>query len=245
MMEEPPPSRHAFQPTRWTLVIHSRGEGKQAEEALGELCESYWFPLYAFARRSGWSAADAEDLVQGFFIRLIEKQLFDSADREKGKLRTFLLTAFRRYAKDEAVKRNAEKRGGGVERISFDASEAESWYSGESIEGESPEELFDRQWAVTLIEKTLERLEEYSRARDKEREFALMKPYLLDETTGEDFSRIAAQLDISANAAKIQIHRLRSRFRETLRAEIRETQLDGTDEHEELRYLLAQLSRTA
>lgn len=237
--------QHAFKPTRWTLVINTRGEGKEADQALADLCESYWFPLYAFARRSNWNAADAEDLVQGFFIQLIEKKLFDSADQEKGKLRTFLLTAFRRFAKDEAVKRNAAKRGGNAEKISFDYSEAESWYSEENVEGETPEQLFDRQWALTLVEKALDSVESYCESRGKGEEFQLMKPLLLDETSGDDFSRVGAALGITPNAAKIQIHRLRSRFRETLRAEIRETQLDEGDEEGEIRYLMSQLSRSA
>lgn len=235
--------KHSFQPTRWTLVLNVKEDGADAEKALEELCESYWFPLYAFARGAKWSAADAEDLVQGFLMKLVEKRMFDGADQEKGKLRTYLLTAFRRYAKDEAVKLNASKRGGNVEKISFDYAEAESWYAEEKIEGETPEQLYDRQWALTVIEKALESMESHAEAKGKLKEFELMKPLLMEETGGEEFDRVGAALGITSNAAKIQIHRLRSRFRETVRSEIRETQLDGTEEDDELRYLMAQLSR--
>lgn len=244
-MEKTGSDKHAFQPTRWTLVLDVKGEGEDAEKALEELCESYWFPLYAFARGANWNSADAEDLVQGFFVKLVEKRMFEAADQEKGKLRTFLLTAFRRYAKDEAVKLNAAKRGGKTEKISFDYTEAESWYSEERVEGESPEQLYDRQWALTVIEKALESLEQHAESRGKSKEFQLMKPLLMEETGKEEFEKVGAVLGMTANAAKIQIHRLRSRFRETVRAEIRETQLDGTDEDDELRYLMAQLSRSA
>lgn len=234
-------AEYAFQPTRWTLIVHSRGDGAEAERAISELCSTYWFPLYAFARRSGWKAEDAEDVVQGFFAQALEKDFFEAADRDKGKLRTFLLTAFRRYAKDQMQKVTAAKRGGDVERVSFDAAEAEDWYSSEAMEGETADAMYDRQWALTVLDKTLAHLEDYARKKNKLQEFELMRPYLMDESTGEDFERIGAELGISANAAKIQIHRLRSRFRETLRAEIQETQLEGGDVDEELRYLLNQL----
>lgn len=237
-------SRHAFQPTRWTLVMQVKGDGEDAHKAMTELCESYWFPLYAFARGSKWSAADAEDLVQGFFVRLIRNRLFDAAEEERGKLRTFLLTSFRRYAKDEMVKLRAAKRGGDSEHISFDFSEAESWYADEKVDAETPEQLYDRQWAITVIEKALANMKAHAESQNKGKEFDLMKPLLMEETNSDDFSRIAAELGISPNAAKIQIHRLRSRFRETVRAEIRETQLEGTEEDDELRYLLSQLSRS-
>lgn len=232
---------HAFHPTRWTLVVSAKGEGREAEQALGDLCSTYWFPLYAFARRAGWKAEDAEDVVQGFFGQLVEKDVFDRADRSKGRLRTFLLTAFRRHAKDEMQKINATKRGGNVEKVSFDASEAESWYSSEVTEGETADAMFDRQWALTVLDKAIAQMEEHARSRDKLAEFQLMRPFLLEESAGEDFQRIGAELKISENAAKIQIFRLRTRFRETLRAEVRETQLEGDDEEEELLYLLSQL----
>jgi RNA polymerase sigma factor (sigma-70 family) len=240
MSEESLPD-HAFQPTRWTLVVNSKGEGREAEQALGDLCSTYWFPLYAFARRAGWKAEDAEDVVQGFFAQIVEKDVFDRADPSKGRLRTFLLTAFRRHGKDEMQKINATKRGGKVEKISFDASEAESWYSSEVTEGETADAMFDRQWALTVLDKAIAQMEEHARSRNKLAEFQLMRPFLLEDSAGEDFQRIGAELQITENAAKIQIFRLRSRFRETLRAEVRETQLEGDDEEEELLYLLSQL----
>lgn len=240
MSEESLPD-HAFHPTRWTLVVNSKGEGREAEQALSDLCSTYWFPLYAFARRAGWKAEDAEDVVQGFFAQIVEKDVFDRADRSKGRLRTFLLTAFRRYGKDQMQKINATKRGGKVEKVSFDASEAESWYTSEVTEGETADAMFDRQWALTVLDKVIAQMEEHARSRDKLAEFELMRPFLLEESAGEDFQRIGDELQISENAAKIQIFRLRSRFRETLRAEVRETQLEGDDEEEELLYLLSQL----
>lgn len=240
-MPEDTQPESAFQPTRWTLIVHSRGEGAEAEKAIGELCQTYWFPLYAFARRSGWKSEDAEDLVQGFFAQMLEKDLFEAADRDKGKLRTFLLTAFRRYGKDQMQKVMASKRGGDVERVSFDSSEAESWYSSELMEGENADAMFDRQWALTVLDRTLAHLEEHAKKRNKLHEYELMRPLLMDDSSGEDFERVGAEMGITANAAKIQIHRLRTRFRETLRSEVQETQFEDGNVDDELRYLLNQL----
>jgi DNA-directed RNA polymerase specialized sigma24 family protein len=141
----------AFKPTRWSLVIQSQGQDEKAKRALEELCAAYWFPLYAWSRRCGASPSDAEDYVQGFFVQVLQKQLFAAANPELGKLRTFMLTAFRRHVNDEQRKESRQKRGGG-QIVSFDAAEAEAWYEVEQIEGESADHLFDRQWALTVLD---------------------------------------------------------------------------------------------
>jgi RNA polymerase sigma factor (sigma-70 family) len=226
-----------FQPTRWSLVIQSRGEGEQARRALEDLCRAYWFPLYAWGRRFGASPEDAEDFVQGFFVQVINKQLFSEADRDMGKLRTFLLTAFSRHVYQEQRKAARQKRGGG-QVISFDAMEAEEWYTHEKVEGESPDQMFDRQWALTLLDHALGRIESQAAAKGKAAEFEAMRPFLTGEAAEGEHQRVAERLGMSMGAFKVAMHRLRGKFREALRHEVRETQPGGSNVEEEMAYLL-------
>lgn len=231
----------AFQPTRWSLVIQSQGQGETARRALEELCAAYWFPLYAWSRRCGASPSDAEDYVQGFFIQVLQKQLFAAANPELGKLRTFMLIAFRRHVHDEQRKENRQKRGGG-QVVSFDAAEAEAWYEVEQIEGESADHLFDRQWALTVLDLTLAKLEQQAESRGKGAEFALLRPFLTGEGDATEYEKAGREAGMSANTFKVAVHRLRARFREALRREIAETQPAGANVDEEMSYLLRVLS---
>lgn len=227
----------AFQPTRWSLVIESQGEGEQARRALEELCTTYWFPLYAWSRRFGATPEDAEDYVQGFFVQVLNKKLFANANPTQGKLRTFLLTTFRRHVHDEQRKASTQKRGG-APVISFDASEAEAWYEIEKIEGESADHMFDRQWALTVLDQAVGSLEQHASTRGKAVEFAAMRPFLTVEGSRADYETVAQRLGMSSNAFKVAVHRLRTRFREALRSEVAETQPAGANVDEELQYLL-------
>lgn len=227
----------AFKPTRWSLVVQSRGEGVIAERALEELCAAYWFPLYAWSRRFGAEPADAEDYVQGFFVEVLSKKLFAAANPDLGKLRTFMLTAFQRHVHDELRKTSRQKRGGG-QVISFDAVEAEAWYEGEQVEGESADHMFDRQWALTVLEQALAVIEKQASARGKKEEFAAMRPFLTGEEGGEDYASAGARLGMSASAFKVAVHRLRGRFRDALRAQVAETQPEGESVEEEMHYLM-------
>ncbi|MFT5467069.1 MAG: RNA polymerase sigma factor (sigma-70 family) [Verrucomicrobiales bacterium] len=240
-MSESPNSHAAFEPTRWSIVLRARGEGAIAEKALADLCQTYWFPLYAFGRRAGSSAADAEDLVQGFFAYVVRKDLFAAADAQKGKLRTFLLTAFRRYRRDEYVKANAVKRGGGSV-VSFDASEAENWYAEEEQDGETPETMFDRQWALNVLDRAVEKLEQDAAKRKKSAEFEALRAFLTGVPETEDYEQIAEALQMKVNAIRVAIHRLRAKFSAALREVVRDTHFDDTDVDEEMRHLLNVLS---
>jgi len=233
----PESNTFAFQPTRWSLVLQSQGQGEQAARALEDLCRAYWFPLYSWSRRYGASPENAEDYVQGFFVQVLNKQLFANANPQLGKLRTFMLTAFRRHVHDEQRKAATQKRGGG-QVISFDAAEAEAWYEVEQIEGESADHMFDRQWALTVLDQAIGRLERHAAERGKSVEFAIMRPFLTRDGGGTDFETAGRQLGMSANACKVAVHRLRTRFREALRAEVAETQPAGANVDEELQYLL-------
>lgn len=233
----PETSPAAFKPTRWSLVIQSQGQDEKARRALEELCAAYWFPLYAWSRRCGASPDDAEDHVQGFFVQVLQKQLFAAANPELGKLRTFMLTAFRRHVSDEQRKEGRQKRGGG-RIISFDATEAEAWYEAGQIHGESADHMFDRQWALTVLDQAMAKLEEQAAARGKSAEFALLRPFLTGEASADDYEKAGREAGMTANTFKVAVHRLRSRFREALRHEVAETQPDDTDVDEEMRYLM-------
>jgi RNA polymerase sigma-70 factor (ECF subfamily) len=241
-MTEPTTPHAAFRPTRWSLVARSLGEGEEARRALDDLCQAYWFPLYAWARRFGSSPTDAEDLVQGFFVQVLTRKLFATADAARGKLRTFLLTSFRHHVLDVQRKTLAERRGGG-NVISFDGAEAEAWYEVEQIEGESADHMFDRQWALTVLDHALAAVERQAEARGRAREFAVIRP-LLTGDAATVYEEAAAALGLSVNAFRVALHRARAQFREALRAEILETQPDATSVDEEMTYLLQVLRGT-
>lgn len=226
-----------FPQTRWSIVLRATPDDHAGLEALGELCSRYWYPLYAFARRSGNPPADAEDLVQGFLAKASNDDLFSRADSDKGKLRTFLLTAFRRYARDEYEKSVAGKRGGG-NVISFDAVEAENWYEKNTASEENPETLFDREWAVAVLENAMNRLARECGEKGKGEEFSAMRPFLTSSGTNADYERIAAETGSKPGTVKVTLHRLRARFGLALRDEIRDTQDEGTDIDSEINYLI-------
>lgn len=229
----------SFKATRWTLVQRVKDSNAvEAQEALNVLCSMYWKPLYAFARGYGRSMEDAEDVVQGFLAKGIEKALFSAADREKGKMRTFLLTAFKRYLRDEHVKSVALKRGDGKVDTTDIATEEARW---EDSEAADPTVSFDKRWAIIVVESAREQLEKKYRSEGK---FELYEA-LSDSLTGElseNYQEIADRLDISLSAVKVGVHRLRKRFGEMLRAEIVETIGEGEDPDQELRYLIGILS---
>lgn len=239
-MPDLPASDPRFRATRWSLVLRARGEGEEARRAMEDLCLAYWFPLYAWCRRHGLTAADAEDMVQGFFLRVIEKRLFDQADAERGKLRTFLLTALQRHVKDEQGKARAERRGGG-RTVSFDAVEAEEWYALEYHEGESPEHMFDRQWALTMLNRAVQRLQDDAASRGKAAAFDAMRPFLNTDGDHAAYEAAALPLEMNAGSFKVAVHRLRGKFRDAIRMEVAEAQAQEADVDEEIGYLMTVL----
>jgi RNA polymerase sigma-70 factor (ECF subfamily) len=229
----------SFEATRWTLVQRAKDANvEEAQEALNALCSMYWRPLYAFARGYGRSMEDAEDVVQGFLAKGIEKALFSAADQEKGKMRTFLLTAFKRYLRDEHVKEVAVKRGEGkVETMDVAAEEAR-WADSEAAD---PTISFDKRWAIIVVESAREQLEKKYEREGKLDLYQALSSSLTDEMN-ESYQEVADRLGISLSAVKVGVHRLRKRFGEMLRAEIVETIGDGEDPDKELRYLISILS---
>jgi DNA-directed RNA polymerase specialized sigma24 family protein len=228
-----------FLPTRWSLIQRVQAGGVAGASALDELCSAYWFPLYGWARRSGASPEDAEDVVQGFFSDVLRKQLFKKADAAKGRLRTFLLTAFRRYQRDAYVKANAQQRGAD-RTVSFDAVAGEEWYRAEEPGATTPDAFYDRQWAVTVLEQAMQRLAKDYTRRGKGADFARLRPYLTGAAAA-DYEADAQVLHMTASAVKVAVHRMRERFRDTLREEVASMQGEGEDVDEELTHLLRAL----
>jgi RNA polymerase sigma-70 factor (ECF subfamily) len=218
------PAPRGFCSTHWSVVVKARQTGSpEAQEALTWLCESYWYPLYAFVRRKGHSAEAARDLTQAFFARLIEKDEIPDADPSRGRFRTFLLTALQHFLANAHDHERALKRGGGREPVRLNWGEAESRYSHDPAHELTPEKLFLRRWAVTLLERVLQRLRaEYAEA-GKEPLFEALKVFLTGNASAESYSEAGKRIKLSEGAVKVAVHRMRRRYRELLRAEIMET----------------------
>lgn len=225
----------AFRPTRWSLIAALRSGGEAAKRAaLETLCTVYWYPLYAYARRSGVGPEDAADLTQGFFATLVEKEVFTRADPERGRLRTFLLTAMQRFLRDDWRKRQTLKRGGGREVLSIDEPEAEIRYRNEAADHVTPEALYHRRWAITLLEHTMDGLQADYEEQGKGSLFHALKPFL-DEGKTENAGEVGLPLGLDANAVRVAVHRLRKRYRQRLLeavAESLETDSDAAIEAE-------------
>jgi RNA polymerase sigma factor (sigma-70 family) len=225
-----------FPATRWTLVNEAVSSGTSSEEALEKICQDYWYPLYAFARRSGSSASDAEDLTQGFFVQLLEKGWLSDADRAKGKLRTFLLTAFRRFQANEWRCGMAARRGGGKVMLMSDLEGVEERYA-DAQPGLTPEELFDRQWALAILAKVVEGLEKEFSDSGRQGDYEVLKSVLMADRGELNYAELAEALETSEGAARVAAHRLRKRFRQRFRHAIEETLDEGADLSEEMAFL--------
>ncbi|MGH7950620.1 MAG: RNA polymerase sigma factor [Limisphaerales bacterium] len=232
-----------FVTTQWSAVLTAgRSDSTHARVALEKLCRVYWFPIYAFVRRQGNSSHDAQDLTQEFFARLLEKNYFAAADQSKGRFRSFLLASLKHFLANEWDKAKAQKRGGGQMLIPIDFTNAETSCGLELADNFSADKIFERRWALTLLEQVLKRLRaEYVRA-GKEKLFGQLKPTLTEESRAVRYAEIAARLDMSEGAIKVAVHRLRTRYRELLRAEISDTVASANEIDDEIKNLFAALS---
>jgi DNA-directed RNA polymerase specialized sigma24 family protein len=213
-----------------------------ARAALDELCQLYWYPLYAYVRRRGSSPEDAEDLTQEFFRTLLEKEYLKAADREKGRFRTFLLVALQRFLANEWDRVRAQKRGGKSEHVSFDTSSAETRYQFEAANEISPERIYDRRWAFALLGKTMARLRAEFVALGKESEFEQLKECLTADRGSLDYGALSSRTGLSDGALRVAIHRLRKRFREIFRQEVAQTVAAPEEVDAEMRHLMAALA---
>ena len=230
-----------FQTTHWSVVTSAcNPDDPLAQEALERLCRTYWHPLFVFVRRQGHSAVDAEDLVQGFFAKFIEKNYVAGIDPEKGRFRSFLLLMFKRYAANEWDHGQRERRGGGRSIISWDQQDTEQRYLVEPVDDLSPERAYDRHWALTVLDQVLKRLGGEFRSSGKQGIFEQFKVFLSGEK-GSTYAEVGARLGLSEGAVKVGVHRFRQRYRELLRAEIANTVNNPKNVDDELRDLLTAL----
>jgi DNA-directed RNA polymerase specialized sigma24 family protein len=233
------PRRH-FVTTHWSLVLDAGGElTPQGRQALATLCERYWSPLYVYLRHRGHSAEDAQDLTQGFFVHVLEKHALDSVDPARGRFRSFLLASLNHYVSNVRDRDLAQKRGGRAPQIAIDRMTAEEWYQREPADPWTPETLFDRQWALTVLEGVFLRLRSEVHAQGKGVLFEHVKTYLSGEEPVARYANVGAALGMSEAAVKAAVHRLRRRYRELLYQEIADAVGSPDDVEPELRYLIA------
>lgn len=236
----PPASDAWFVTTHWSVVLSAREPGSpQSAAALETLCRTYWYPLYAYLRRQGRTPHDAQDLTQGFFARLLQKDYLQAAAREKGKFRTFLLVALKRFLANEWDRAHAQKRGGFAPVVPIDQEFAESRLAADPSPNVQPDVLFDRQWALTLLERALSQLRDEYVASGRAQLFEYLQTCLARDESALPYAQIAARLNLTEPAVKMAVHRLRARCREILRAEIAHTVATPEEVEEEIRHLFS------
>jgi len=233
-----PPRRPVFVTTHWSVVVTAgRSDTPCAQVALEKLCRTYWYPLYAYARRRGHSVEDAQDLTQEFFARVLERHWLARADQSKGRFRTFLLTAMERFLANEWDKARALKRGGGHRNVPIQLDTAETRYGVEPADTRTPEQAFEYRWAVALLDEVVKQLEAEFQAQGQAAMFATLKPCLVGDRAAQPYAELAVVLGMEEGAVKVAVHRLRLRYRELLRAEIANTVASTEEVDAEMRHL--------
>jgi RNA polymerase sigma factor (sigma-70 family) len=238
MSDEKPGHRGRFATTRWSLVLAAgQRANERSAEALNSLCETYWYPVYAFIRRQGHDADAALDLTQGFFARVLEKNYFGHADPSRGRFRAFLLTSARHFLSNERDRARALKRGGATPIVSLDAESAEGTYQLEARDDLTPEKLFDARWATVTLDRALARLQRAYAAAGNPETFEGLKGFLTGDSEDLSYAEVARELKSTEAAIKVAVHRLRRRFREALVEEIAETVSSPAEIDAEMRHL--------
>lgn len=231
-------TRAGFHTTRWSLVQQAgAAESPTAQDAMNELCTAYWRPLYAEVRRRGFSPADAQDVTQDFFARLLRRQSFGRADRQRGRFRTFLLAALDHVLTDHWRDERAQKRGDGAAVLPLDADEVEQWYQELPANDADAAAAFDQRWALVLMERGLQALRQDYAAGGRGALFEALKPYLAAEAGDEGYAQAAADAGLSENSFRVAVHRFRKRFRDSVREQVEATVADPAEAAEEMRHL--------
>ena len=238
-----PAGRSDFATTHWSMVLAAGdvAAGPHAKDALAQLCESYWYPVYAYVRRRVSDVHEAQDLTQAFFEQLLERRVFESADPARGRFRAFLLTACKRFLVNEWHKGRAQKRGGGRRLLSLDFDSGESKLGLTAVDAQTPEEIFEREWAIALLERVMDRLHAEYVAKQRLPHFETLKAHLAGSPKDGSLAAAAHALGISETTAKVAAHRMRKRYRDLLREEIAQTVEQPTDIDEEIRHLFTVL----
>lgn len=237
------PQHDIFVTTRWTVVLQAgRKSSPHSDRALADLCQSYWYPLYAYVRRRVNSREDAEDLTQAFFAKFLEKNYLEGLSAERGKFRAFLLAALKHFLANEWDKAGRQKRGGGVQHLSLDWQQADDRFHYEPPDHATPDRLFDREWALALLERVIERLQAECAAEGRAELFVQARGYLMVGEAAIPYVQAASKLGMDEGAVRVAVHRLRKRYRELLREEIAQTVNDPAQVKEELKSLQAALA---
>jgi len=227
-----------FATTHWSVVLKAgQAETTHARDALAKLCQNYWYPLYAYVRRRGYSAHDAQDLTQAFFLCVLERQSLAIVDPNRGRFRSFMLGAMNHFLADEWAKMQTQKRGQGRPTLSLDLAAAEQRFDLEPADNATPDKAFDRQWATALLNVVLDKLENEYRREDKIELFSVLKQALAAKRESQPYIQIATQLGIHEGAVRVAVHRLRKRYRDLLKAEIAHTVGSPEEVKDELNHL--------
>ena len=238
----PKPDR--FATTQWSVVIQAgKSTSQDSREALASLCNLYWLPLYAFAKRKTHSTHEAQDLTQAFFAELLEKNYVAAADKSRGRFRSFLLTAFKNFSSKQWEKANAKKRGGGAQQVSLDFQKADSTISFADSDGLTAEQIYDKQWALTLLERILHRLEQEYAQKGEQATFDILKGHVIGDHSGVTYQDSAKRLDKTEAATKKMASRMRHKYRQFLREEIAQTVETESEVDDEISKLFAILSK--
>jgi DNA-directed RNA polymerase specialized sigma24 family protein len=233
-----------FATTHWSVVLAaSGGNCPQAAQALERLCRSYWYPLYAYVRRSGYTPEDAQDLTQAFFARLLAKGCLGTVDRAKGRFRSFLLATLKHFLANEWDRAHRQKRGGGTPLISLEGAEAERRYVGEQVSRLSPDTLYEQRWACVLLERVMERLTQEYESGGKGVLFEALRPFLAGEKHSLTYAALALEFGLSEAALKMKVQRMRHRYQALLRQEIASTVGSPEEVEDEIQFLFRVVSR--
>jgi RNA polymerase sigma-70 factor (ECF subfamily) len=231
-----------FETTSWTLVLAAADDPTtESRKALADLCRIYWRPVYAFIRRRGHDPDQSQDLTQGFFTLLLEKNYLREADPQRGRFRSFLLASVQHFLANEWDRARALKRGGGRVPVSIDTTDAESWYEPAAVEHETPESIFERRWALSLLEHVMARLKSEFTEQGKAAEFDRLLLFLNGEPNQTSYETVAGELGISSGSLRTAAYRFRRKYRKLVRAQIVETVSSPEETDDEIRFLLSTL----
>ncbi|MBL9117926.1 MAG: sigma-70 family RNA polymerase sigma factor [Verrucomicrobiaceae bacterium] len=226
-----------FMTTRWTMVLQAGGEGSSREAAVEQLCQTYWYPVYAFIRRQGIKPEDAQDLTQSFFAKMLRREWLNGLEKRNVRFSTWLLIRVKTHLQNEHRDATTQKRGGEVTRVSIDLAEAENWFGNEPAGSDTPEQAFERRWALSVLEAALARVRDHCRENGKELLFEELGPFLTREPETGEYAKVAQKLEIRENTLAVTISRLRQLYREAVRDEVSVGLSDPSMVDDELRHL--------